>query len=234
MHACTHARTHARTHSLTHRKWEKQQFGNATEPRSQSTSARSTLGRLFENDSGDAEHRPGPSCPVSLLLRHPAAATSHIPPHAFHCHAVPIEGPAARNSSSPPHSSPLPSPAAPCRPGRSSASKTPTSKKTPDLCFRSVSSRSRYAATDYFGVRLVNAILRGKRFCQFQARFGKVNKHLGYFNTAIEAALAHDAHVRALPPKCMTDGRHICWKLNFPDGIPCKGIPEWHVPSAFK
>ena len=84
-----------------------------------------------------------------------------ILPDGFHCHAVPVAGTAAGISSLPPHSLPLPSPAAACR--RSSANKTPASKKTPDPCFRSVSWRGRYAPTDYFGVRLVEKLLGGKR-----------------------------------------------------------------------
>ena len=203
----------------------------STCPRSRSTSARSTPGRLSENDSGDAEHRPGPSCPVSPLSRHPAAATSRdILPHAFHCHTVPVVGLAAGISSSPPHSSPLLSPAAACRPGRSSANKTPESRKTSDPCFRSVSkTRSRYTPADYLGVRLVDTILTGKRYCRFQARFN--NKHLGYFDTDIEAALARDAYMRTLPSQNAL-GHRICRRLNFPDDNP-ETPKEWRVPSAF-
>ena len=68
-------------------------------------------------------------------------------------------------------------------------------------------------------------------FCKFAAKYS--DKHIGYFDTAIEAAVARDAYVRALPSKRNTLDHHKGRKLNFPDGNP-EGIPEWRVPNAFK
>ena len=143
-----------------------------------------------------------------------------IPPDAFHCHAVPVVETAASTPSSPRLPlSPLRSPAAACR--RFSANKTLASKKTPDPCFRSVQQKTRYTPTDYFGVRLVDRILTRRRYSWIQARFQ--GKHLGYFDTDIEAAPARDAHVRVLPAAYVSNFLGRNYRVP-----PQTEFPRWH------
>ena len=170
------------------------------------------------------------SCPASPLSPSALVPNCDIPPHAFHCNAVPVVRTAARNSLR-------------CRclrrcchllwllVGALLQTRPKPQRRLQTFAF----TQCRYTPADCFGVQLVDTIWTSKCYSWFQARFK--DKPLGYFHTNIRAALARDAYVRALPAACVSNslGRNyrVPRKLNFPNGIFTKPSPV-HAPSAFE